>query len=271
MSDIQLYNEFKNQSLTKQVKGFHKFGKKLKDIDHKNAIEALFSILSKLAEYYGIKKTDDFNKSAYSVANLIKSHYSYLTIQEVMKSFEMAPIGKLDEFLPKDSNGHAQRNPFGSISFDFVCKILNAYRDLKKKTLSDSPIKEVSKEISEEEKYNLDIKFIVELIEAFELYRDNGTMPEFRSTLIPYNDLISIGLLDAEKIEASEDDILSTFNRFSDIDKQIHVKPEKVRNIKSIAASELRLNKILECFDGLIENNQDLREIFREKYKKRQK
>jgi hypothetical protein len=65
--------------------------------------------------------------------DILRRYYSALTIAEVRTAFEMAIVGELDEYLPKDRAGHADKSAYQKFSIEFVAKILGAYKRSKEK------------------------------------------------------------------------------------------------------------------------------------------
>lgn len=98
--------------------------------------EDLRGKIGTLAKYItqdaGIKKVDDYELTRF--IQILKSYYSQYTLQEVRLAFELAMIGELDDFLPKDRNDMPDKNHYQSFSTEYVTKILNAYGQYRNQT-----------------------------------------------------------------------------------------------------------------------------------------
>jgi len=115
----------------------------------------------------------------------IKKYYSDFSISEIKTAFEMASIGELDEWLPKDKNGAADNKHYNSFNLAYYSKILNAYRKKRNQVWSKVrrllPVAEST--ISEEEKKENNRFFINEIYDAFDQYQINEIKPNFIMTM----------------------------------------------------------------------------------------
>lgn len=59
--------------------------------------------------------------------NVLKQYYSHLTLAEIKLAFELATIGELDNFLPRDSQGNPDKKHYQKFNPDYFAKILGAY------------------------------------------------------------------------------------------------------------------------------------------------
>jgi len=108
--------------------------------------------------------------------HIIKKYYSELTIDEVRTAFELALVGNLDEYLPKDREGNPDKNHYQSFSIEFITKILNAYKKYRGKVWGKVYRLESSevRELTEEEK-NRNIEAFVDVIrEAYKRFLEDG-------------------------------------------------------------------------------------------------
>lgn len=86
-------------------------------------------LVSGIAKDYGIKKVE--RSEAFRFYDILKKYYSNLTLDEVRTAFELALIGELDKYLPKDKNGDPDKNSYQNFSVEFFTKILKAYNQFK--------------------------------------------------------------------------------------------------------------------------------------------
>lgn len=125
---------------------------------------AKVSIICKgIAKDYGIRSID--KTDAFRFYDILKVYYRNLTLNEVKDAFELALVGQLDEFLPKDKSGNPDKSAYQNFSAEFVCKILNSYAKYRGKvwTKINSEVGKIEVSILDEEKKNLEIAFIEKL------------------------------------------------------------------------------------------------------------
>lgn len=60
--------------------------------------------------------------------DFLKKYYETFSLADVKLAFEMAASGELNEFLPKDRDGKADKNHYQQFNVDYFGKILNAYK-----------------------------------------------------------------------------------------------------------------------------------------------
>lgn len=79
---------------------------------------------------YMLPKDDksSWNYTCTRLYNLLKLYYGQLTLQDVKLAFELLITGELDEFLPKDRNGEAERKHYQQFNSEFFTRVLNAYK-----------------------------------------------------------------------------------------------------------------------------------------------
>lgn len=71
---------------------------------------------------------DDWTYICTRLLDLLKRYYSQLTLSEVKLAFELLITGELDDYLPKDRDGNAERKHYQQFNADYFAKVLNAYR-----------------------------------------------------------------------------------------------------------------------------------------------
>ena len=70
---------------------------------------------------------DDWTCICTRLLDLLKRYYSQLTLSEVKLAFELLITGELDDYLPKDRDGNAERKHYQQFNADYFAKVLNAY------------------------------------------------------------------------------------------------------------------------------------------------
>jgi hypothetical protein len=124
----------------------------------------------------GIKKWkgDDAAYDSSRFFKMLKDYYFKMSYRQVELAFELLMVGKLDEWLPKNAGGGADRGHYQSFSFEFVSKVLNAFVQYDRKLWSKARalLPEKTEEISDTDKREHREFFINDIWKKFYLYRD---------------------------------------------------------------------------------------------------
>jgi len=187
--------------------------RQLIEADEKSFINEFSKACVIIARDQGIKSWNDkiMETDAKRAYFFVKTYYSSFTLKEFKLSFELALVGALDEFLPKDRSGKADRNHYQGFSLDFISKILNAMRKRKQAAWSKAHklIPHEPLEITEEDKAEIWQTFINHICKGFEEFRDKGELTSFAMPSMVVDQFKKVGLVD--KIpEATQDDITKT-------------------------------------------------------------
>lgn len=70
---------------------------------------------------------DDWQYMQTRLFNVLKQYYSHLTLVDIKLAFELATIGELDVYLPRDSQGNPDKKHYQKFNPDYLAKILGAY------------------------------------------------------------------------------------------------------------------------------------------------
>lgn len=164
-----------------------------------------------IAKDAGIKQVDTY--SATRFVDILRKYYYSLSLSEVKIAFELGMTGQLDEYLPKDKNGHPDRNHYQSFSIEYVTKILNAYKskfiDVQAKAYTSLPAPKI--EIPDRIKQFYMSKFVDAVRESFIYYKYKGIMNQQMNDMLVYSYLERIGV--AEPIQVMQADMKSAVNR----------------------------------------------------------
>ena len=223
-------------------------------------IGRLSTMISKDA---GIKQIDAY--SATRFVDILRKYYYSLSLSEIKTAFELGMTGQLDEYLPKDKNGHPDRHHYQSFSIDYVTKILNAYKrkfsEIETKVYTSLPAPKNAISDREKQFYINHCKGAVR--NAFILYKYKGLIPLQMNDMLVYSELERMGY--AEPIEVVQSDMKSAVSRL--INKQhkkvlndfvgscirsMGVKHDSVPGEAYIIA---RQRAIRETFDWMIRND----------------
>lgn len=215
-----------------------------------------------IAKDAGIKQIDAY--SATRFVDILRKYYYTFSLSEIKTAFELGMTGQLDEYLPKDKNGHPDRHHYQSFSIDYVTKILNAYKrkfsDVETKVYTSLPAPK--KVVTDREKQFYMNQFRESLRKTYIVYKYKGIIEERMNDLLVYNALERMGY--AEPIKVTPVDMKCAVSRL--INKQhkgvlndfigscirsMGVKHDSVPHEALILA---RIRAIRETFDYMIRN-----------------
>lgn len=216
-----------------------------------------------IAKDAGIKQVDTY--SATRFVDILRKYYYSLSLSEVKIAFELGMTGQLDEYLPKDKNGHPDRHHYQSFSIDYVTKILNAYKrkfsEIETKVYTALPAPK--KVITDREKQFYINHCRGTVRNAFILYKYKGLIPLQMNDMLVYSELERMGY--AEPIEVVQSDMKSAVSRL--INKQhkkvlndfvgscIRTMGVKNDSVPGEAYIIARQRAIRETFDWMIRND----------------
>lgn len=149
----------------------------------KDLNDEIFTMAMFVSRDVGIRHWDNEEKMAYESIRFLKvltAHYSDLSIEEVKGAFELAAVGALDEYLPRDKDGNPDKNHYQTFSMEYYTKILNAYRKKKSgvwskaKLALPTPASVISEKVRE---YNAKA-IVAEIYDAYIAYQ-SGVQPNF--------------------------------------------------------------------------------------------
>lgn len=142
---------------------------------------AKVGILAKgIAKDFSIRNVE--KTEAFRFLDILKKYYSEFTLEEVRTAFELALVGELDSYLPKDKNGVPDKNHYQVFSLEFVTKILNAFKSYKGKVWKKVYMIEAKVEpvVTEEQKAEAEANFLFYVQDVFESYcRGEGLVTLF--------------------------------------------------------------------------------------------
>ena len=215
-----------------------------------------------IAKDAGIKQIDAY--SATRFVDVLRKYYYTLSLSEIKTAFELGMTGQLDEYLPKDKNGHPDRHHYQSFSIDYVTKILNAYKrkfsDVETKVYTSLPAPK--KVVTDREKQFYMNQFRESLRKTYIVYKYKGIIEERMNDLLVYDALERMGY--AEPIKVTPVDMKCAVSRL--INKQhkgvlndfigscIRSMGIKHGSVPGEALIIARLRAIRETFDYMIKN-----------------
>lgn len=228
-------------------------------------IPALDSVLTDIqCRWPGEKK--DF---AIRVVDILKQYYGHLSVQDFRLAFELTITGELDAFFPKRADGSADRGHYQSFSTEYICKVLNAYKQRRAYALAaaNKAMPEKPAERNPEKEAAAE-RFVKEgLINAFGYFKENGKLPAMTpvAEMLYQDELAAAGL--AEKVIVTEAEQKEIFHRtlnafarrgeigyFNDLKKEGH----EAESIQPGAFGLARRKAIKAAFEKMVGNGQEI-------------
>lgn len=176
------------------------------------------------------------------ISEIMKRYYPLYSMKDFRMAFEMAVAGELDSYLPVGRDGMPDKNHYQQFNADYVCKIMNAYKDFRnsvlKKAKDAAPKVEQKPDLREA---NNSIRR--KICAAYLYFKYHGRLPEWITTigeLTMYETLVSIGF--ADEIVVADDVRVRIYA--SEYDEMI----AKLDFVKANKAKELRENAEIKAY-----------------------
>ena len=226
--------------------------KSIGDCSYGELSSELAKALKYIAKDVGYRETGE-QERAYLVARLceiLKRHYSGLSMKDFRMAFEMSITGELDEYLPKGRDGQADRGHYQQFNAEYVCKILNAYKARRAAILrkANEAIPEAEPARDMEKEAALFNSMRRDCIEAFRRFKEDGRLPDMSpiAEMLYYQILSDAGLAPAVEITIDEQKAIyqRTMNRYARggmmgdmrrLEKEGHEAPELQRGAFTLA------------------------------------
>lgn len=157
---------------------------------------------------YRCSDATEYEYLTFRICEIVKRYYGTMTMREFRLAFEMCITGELDDYLPKGRDGQADRGHYQQFNAEYVCKILNAYKQRRvqvlKKANDAMPAQEKPRDYTAEKENKNEIR--QDCITAFTFFRDNGYMPRISpvAEMLYYQILSDAGL--APEIVVTEEE-----------------------------------------------------------------
>lgn len=192
---------------------------------------------------------------------ILKKYYGDMTLSDVKMAFELASIGELDNYLPRDSRGNPERHHYQQFNADYFSRILNAYRK-KQNDVFDKVFKALPRKNTP--------AGVVRYYERARLERNRKIYLRYKYTgkaefvlsdeTFLYDWLSGKGL--ADEITATESDRKQAYNRFmkrvadgfvnKDMAFYVSRQGTKSKEIDFTAYEIARRREIINTFDRMI-------------------
>lgn len=158
---------------------------------------------------------DDWTYICTRLLDLLKRYYSQLTLSEVKLAFELLITGELDDYLPKDRDGNAERKHYQQFNADYLAKVLNAYCRKQNQVIGKAytALPEPKKELSLEQIRYYRNQSVMTCLMCFLRYKYTGRLVfGLTDEMFVYKWLLGVGL--ADEVKETEDDRKQAFAKY---------------------------------------------------------
>lgn len=240
----------------------------IKDIPDKELVldmGRLFRFIAIDVGYNIPSNIDDWRYIQTRLLDVIKLYYGEFSLSDIKLAFEMAAVGELDEYLPKDSAGNPDKKHYQQFNVNYFSKILNAYKgkrgDVIAKAYTAIPQRTAQPD-EQAEKYYLENN-LIQTRNCFLEYKYTGRLKFFGVLeMIIYNWLSEIGY--AEEIRETEADrkasyadyFRRTLNGLTNQYEASHVRKNGLKSpeLDFGAYESARRREIKRAFDKMIKD-----------------
>ena len=237
------------------------------EIDDETMVNKTSQMFKFIAIDVGFRIPTDLTEWQYictRLVDLIKRYYSDLTLADIKLAFEMATMGELNQWLPKDGQGNPDKNHYQQFNADYFAKILNAYKHKRNDVIGKAmyALPKPSDEMTPEQKKYYSNKTKIEMILSYWEYKYTGNVSNMNPIreMLYYNRLVDVGLADSIVI-TDEDKQIALQKTLSRIAKGMvnpyeagHIRRQGVEHetvkVAAIGVSERRT--LYNAFDEMI-------------------
>lgn len=239
----------------------------ISDIDDETMVNKTSQMFKFIAMDVGFRIPTDLTEWQYictRLVDLLKRYYSDLTLADIKLAFEMATMGELNQWLPKDSQGNPDKNHYQQFNADFFAKILNAYKHKRNNVIGKAfeALPKPSDEMTPEQIKYYSNQTKAKLILAYWEYKYTGSVSNMNPIreMLYYNRLVDVGLADSIVI-TDEDKQIALQQTLSRIAKGMvnqyeagHIRRQGVEHetVKVAAIGVSKRRTLYNAFDEMI-------------------
>lgn len=170
---------------------------------------------------YSFKDMGELQNLITRSAEILKNYYSGLSIKGIVLAFELCLIGELDRYLPKRIGGEADRSHYNNFGLEYICKILNAYKNRRGEVLDSLegkvPAQKQERKPQEDAMYERATK--IDCILCYWYYKYHNKLPDISpiAEMLYYNLLSRVGLTPEVEVTIAEQQAIwqRTVNEFA--------------------------------------------------------
>nr|DAK52738.1 MAG TPA: hypothetical protein [Caudoviricetes sp.] len=216
--------------------------------------------------------TEDWQYRQTRLLDMLRKYFPQMSLKDVKLAFELAMVGELDEYLPKDKYGKADKSHYQQFNTEYFSKILKAYEERQGIVFGKVFAKVPQLEATDEEQEKAMRKFANVLVEAFEHYKENGKLPQLTETqmFMCYKQLADNKLIEAE---INEDDLHKAMAEVKQRIASRLIKPfqasiirlqgESHEDVKTGAFKYAQHRAIEQCFDKLVKEGKNIKDYLK--------
>lgn len=153
------------------------------------------------------KDTADWAYQQTRIVDVMKRYFGNMTLAEIRLAFELAVMGELDDYLPKDAAGNADRKHYQQFNVEYFSKIVKAYRAKHEKVVTKAykalPERRASLTEEQEARYRREIMESVRYRFLEYKYTGHATFSVIEEMLV-YEFLLKLRL--ADEVTATSED-----------------------------------------------------------------
>lgn len=187
-------------------------------------LQELASALGKMLKYIAIDVGANINDNStwqYTqtrITTITYENYGYLSVQEIKTAFDLLVTGGLDDYLPKDRYGRAERTCYNNFNVSYYCKILEAYAQVRRHAIGKVYEKQEEKQKAITQKQTnqvVNAYAVMKTKAVFYAYKYRGKLADDRlSEMMIWQTLQGFGMVSEPKVtEADRKKALWEFRR----------------------------------------------------------
>lgn len=252
-------------------------GKRIRDIEDGELLKRLGNLFRVVAidTGYTIPAAGEWALIQTRLFEYIREYYGGYTIEDVSLAFELLVVGELDNYLPKDSMGNADRKHYQRFNADYFARVLNAYGkrmnaviDKSYKSIEIDNAREPSKEEIEKSKH-----YLYKVVNDIYLrYKYTGSLTfGIGDEMLCYMLLNEVGL--ADDVIVSENDRALAMRRYMRrayrglvnkyVAERVRKEGDKSSKLDFTAYEIARSRAIEEAFKYMVDNEIQLKDYLR--------
>lgn len=178
---------------------------KIKDMPADKYVDDMSVILNYTARDVGFAKPNlqEWDYKKMKLCETLKKYFYGFTLQEVKLAFELLQVGKLDNYLPLNSNGNPERQHYNRFGIEYFSRVLKAYLGLKNEVIAKVYQNGITAEPKKlESSATADIRHGVYM--SYLQYKYLGTKPEWPNNYLIYRELSRANIMG--KVNVTEAD-----------------------------------------------------------------
>ena len=184
------------------------------EYDDRELAATMADTLKWVAKDIGIRDTEspDWKITIVRFVQILKRYYPLFSVKDIRMAFELMVTGELNDYLPKDRYGNPDKEHYQMFNADYLCKILNAYREYRKAVINKAAgmVPKPVKQTNEAENRYYRNQTRKDTIAAFLFFKYRGYMPELSPIMemLAYQELATVGLAEPFDVTPQEQQII---------------------------------------------------------------